>query len=171
MPNRWLRKRDRVHWAGITPIVVQSSDWEQCEPGPEVQSKPGVDEPVTGWLLPPVASSIWIAVFTKQSNYLFIDVVYRAKAVYEHVRTLWNDFCLWSKERQKPQQEPWGEWSGQVGYEDPSENPAWRLKYTLEIKSWERARNTQFHMSATNAKWYASNFQDCFIRFSLITRK
>lgn len=146
--------------------MIDPADWDEWEPDPEMQQDPEARGPVTGWLLPPVASSIWAAVFTKQSNNVLLDLVYRAKAVYGQLRTLWNDFCLWSKERQKP----WGIWSCQVGYIDPSENPTWRMKSTIEIKTW-RNLNTAFHINKTNAKWYESVFLDYFDRYFLTTRK
>jgi len=55
---------------------------------------------ITVRLLSPVAGSIWAAIITKQSSNLISGVLQRAKAVYDHLRTLWNDFCLWFKERQ-----------------------------------------------------------------------
>ncbi|KAI0836030.1 hypothetical protein F5Y06DRAFT_299131 [Hypoxylon sp. FL0890] len=147
MAERWMRNTENVYWGmGAGPVMTDPTAWDDLELDPDLQQE--TRRPVVGWLLPPVASSIWAAMFTKQSNNLLFDMAYRAKAVYEHLRTLWNDFCLWSRERQNP----WGVWSCQIGYEDPSEDPAWRMKSTVEVKSW-RNMTTVFHIGRTNAKW------------------
>ncbi|KAI1328820.1 hypothetical protein F5Y16DRAFT_143722 [Xylariaceae sp. FL0255] len=101
-----------------------------------------------GWQLPPIGSAIGVALFTKQSKNRLLDIIYRAHSVYETLRNLWNDFCLWSKERR----EPGGVWSCQIGYEDPSRNPKWRMKSTIEIRTWENM-NTVFNANTMHAKW------------------
>lgn len=133
----------KAYWEGVIPTMMDPADVVEWEQEPEAR------EPVTGWLLPPIVSSIWAAVFTKQSSNPLFDIAYRAKAVYELLRTFWNDFCLWSKERR----DPWAAWSCQVGYAEPSGNPTWRMKYTIEIRTWANM-NTVFHVNTTNAKWY-----------------
>ena len=136
-----MANEEKVYCEGTIPITIDPVYWDEWDQEPEA--------PVTGWLLPPIVSGIWAAVLTKQSNLLLLDMIYRAKAVYECIRNTWNDFCLWSKQRQ----EPWGVWSCQIGYAEPSENPTWRMKFTIEVKSWENM-HTLFYASRKNAKWY-----------------
>ncbi|KAI2636246.1 hypothetical protein GGS26DRAFT_485232 [Hypomontagnella submonticulosa] len=69
-------------------------------------------------------------------------MVCRVTAVYEHLRTLWNDFCLWSQERHNQSQNlkqresftTWGIYECQVGYVDPSENPKWRISTRSRLR-------------------------------------
>lgn len=140
----------KVYTGGVTPTVIDPSKWDDWEPGPEPHEAAEPLRPVTGWLLPPLFASIWAAIFTKMSNNPLLDVAYRVGAVYEHVRNLWNDFCLWSEERSR---KPWGKWSFQVGYMEPTENPTWRMKYTIEVKRWKNM-NAVFHVNGKNANWY-----------------
>ncbi|KAI0009308.1 hypothetical protein F4779DRAFT_379221 [Xylariaceae sp. FL0662B] len=138
--------RRKIYLGAASSIITANRD--EWEPLPEMQQEFEALGPSTSWLLPPIANSIWAAVFTRQSNNILLDIPYRVIAVYKHLRTLWNDFCLWCQERRKP----WAVWTCQVGYAEPSENPKWRIKYTLEINRWEDV-NTVFQFYSTKAKW------------------
>jgi hypothetical protein len=144
-------QKPMTYWGGIIPVELEP--WErdayeaQADPAPE----PEADRPVEGWAVPPISSSIWAIITTKQADNPFLDLYLRAKTVYEHARTLWNEFCLWSEERRR--HDDWAEWTCQVGYEDPRPNPAWRIKYVLEVRDWQEVR-TSFHYATELAKWY-----------------
>ncbi|KAI0144371.1 hypothetical protein GGR57DRAFT_517991 [Xylariaceae sp. FL1272] len=105
--------------------------------------------------LHPLAQAIWKAAFTKRSHSMFLDIFYRAKAVDKLVRELWTDFCLWSEAyRNAHNQEAWGQWSYQVGYCEPGDNPKWRIKYVLEAQDWsEMDRKWKFLVDTRNAQW------------------
>ena len=131
------------------PIMIDPAEWYQWELGSETLE--GRNRPtIISWLLLPVTSSIWAAIFIKQSSNLVLDVLYRAKVVYGPLRTLWNDFCLWAQERQ--QLEPWGVWSCAVGYEEPGEDPTWRMKCITNVQD-SRNTNTRFRLGRTFVKW------------------
>ncbi|KAI5922991.1 hypothetical protein F4810DRAFT_711032 [Camillea tinctor] len=125
------------------------SNCDEWEIVPEEMQVSEPRTPIIGWLLPPIAYSIWAAIITKQSTNILLDIIYRVIALYEQLRDIWNDFCIWSHERQNP----WAKYTYQVGYADPSENPKWRMKYTLEVRTWADM-NTKFYLNKTNAKWY-----------------
>ncbi|OTB02319.1 hypothetical protein M426DRAFT_322746 [Hypoxylon sp. CI-4A] len=152
MSKEWMMDGDDVYWgSGMMPVMIDPAEWDEWEPGPDMQHE--VHRSTTGWLLPPIASSIWLAINTKRSDNLLFDIVCRTKAVYSHLQTLWNDFCLWSEERQKKaQQKPWGVWSCQCGFEDPSPKPQWRMKWILEVDEW-KGMNTAFFIGRTDCKW------------------
>ena len=60
-----------------------------------------------------------------------------------------------AEESQSPKesQQPWEPvWSAQVGYSDPSKERSWRLKYVLEIRTWE-GMDTMFFPGTANARW------------------
>ena len=70
MPRLKTSNEERVYCDGVNPIKIDPVYWDEWDQEPEA--------PVAGWLLPPIASAIWAAVFTKQSNNLFLDLLYRA---------------------------------------------------------------------------------------------
>lgn len=89
-----------------------------------------------------------------------------AQAAFNNFRDLWNDFCLWSSQRYcelgpNPTVERFEEqfrWSGlraaqyQIGYQDQSPDPKWRMKQIIEVKDYNDW-NQAFHVYCRNMTW------------------
>ncbi|EXF80394.1 hypothetical protein CFIO01_08109 [Colletotrichum fioriniae PJ7] len=50
---------------------------------------------------------------------------------YRILVTHWSEYSRWEKERNK---NPWGNWEGQIGFQDDSPDPKWRAKLVVEVK-------------------------------------
>ncbi|KAI1501602.1 hypothetical protein F5X99DRAFT_381800 [Biscogniauxia marginata] len=82
--KHWMTDGEKVNWGmGVNIDMISPEAWDEWEPDLEAQQE--ARQRVTGWLLPPIASSIWAAAFTRQSDNLLYGMAYRAKAVYEHL--------------------------------------------------------------------------------------
>lgn len=120
-----------------------------------------------GFHTPPVIPALWRSLTTKQSGCILIRTILRAKDVFNNFRDLWNDFCSWSNHRRFFELEPQPAnfsfqdhmyWRGpkaaqyQIGYQDPSPEPKWRMKQIIEVKEYDDV-NREFHVASSNLHW------------------
>ncbi|KXH37866.1 hypothetical protein CSAL01_10385 [Colletotrichum salicis] len=52
---------------------------------------------------------------------------------YRMLVTHWSEYQRWEVERQNP----WGNWEGQIGFQEDSPDPKWRDKIVVEVKELE----------------------------------
>lgn len=123
---------------------------------------------IFGFHIPPIIPALWHSLTTRQPGDCLMRLIRRAWAVFNNFRDLWNDFCLWSSQRQfyelDPQPSTYSEqdhnlWRGlkaaqyQIGYQDPSPDPKWRMKQIVEVKDYDDI-NRVFHVASSNLTWY-----------------
>lgn len=122
---------------------------------------------VFGFHVPPFIPALWRSVTTTQPGRFPMRQLRCAQAIFNNFRDLWNDFCLWSSQRQHRELEPSPpalnleeqmRWRGlraaqyQIGYQDPSPDPKWRMKQIIEVKDYSEW-NEVFHVYCRNMTW------------------
>jgi len=122
---------------------------------------------IFGFHTPPFIPAVWRSLTTTQPGGFLMRQLRRAQDVFNNFRDLWNDFCLWSSQRQHCELEPsppvldFNEhihWRGlraaqyQIGYQDPSPDPKWRMKQIIEVKDYSDW-NEVFHVYCQNMSW------------------
>lgn len=127
---------------------------------------------IFGFHTPPIIPALWHSLTSRQPGCCLMRSIRRAKAVFDNFRDLWNDFCLWSSQRQfhelDPEPSTFSEqdhnaWRGpkaaqyQIGYEDPSADPKWRMKQIVEVKDYHDI-NRVFHVASSNLTWYVGGY-------------
>lgn len=123
---------------------------------------------IFGFHIPPSVPSLWQSLTMTRPGGFLTRQLHCAQAVLNNFRDLWNDFCLWSSQRQHSELGPSQptldglmeqvHWRGlraaqyQTGYQDPPPDPRWRMKQIIEVKDYSDW-NEVFHVYCRNMTW------------------
>lgn len=122
---------------------------------------------VFGFHTPPFIPALWRSLTTTQPGGFLMRKLRFAQAIFNNFRDLWNDFCLWSSHRKYfevdtisslSEFEEQVRWRGlraaqyQIGYQDPSPEPRWRMKQIIEVKDYSDLDEV-FHVYCRNMTW------------------
>lgn len=143
-----------------TLVRIPSTLWETA-------SHPPGTVTIFGFHMPPVIRALWQSLTTRQAGGFLTRKIRRAQAVLDNFRNLWNEFSMWSSQRQFYELDPrpssfaeqdHSRWRGpkaaqyQIGHQDPSANPKWRMKQIIEVKDYDDI-NRVFHVASSNLAW------------------
>lgn len=159
---------------GKETMPLPHTNWESTLP-------PLTSTKVFGFHVPPFVPAIWDSLTKTQPGGFLMRQVHRALDIFNNFRDLWNDFCFWSNHRRHCELEPTPvefdmdeqmRWRGsraaqyQLGYQDPSTEPKWRMKQIIEVKDYSN-QNEVFHAYCQEMTWYARR---CYPILSPATR-
>lgn len=149
------------------PVRIPTTGWDTDSPLGKAT--------IFGFHIPPIVPALWHSLTTRQPGGCLMRLIRRAWAVFINFRDLWNDFCLWSSQRQFHELDPHpstyceedhSRWRGpkaaqyQIGYQDPSPDPKWRMKQIIEVKDYDEI-NRVFHVASSNLTWYVGGYHSC----------
>ncbi|KAK1713516.1 hypothetical protein BDP67DRAFT_514908 [Colletotrichum lupini] len=120
--------------------LIARTDWMRLMY--HTTSQRGPTPPSREYLLPRVDNidefMEWRESFVQRTIYFdnwFLQFIYSIfdffRLQYRILVTHWSEYSRWEKERIK---NPWGNWEGQIGFQDDSPDPKWRAKLVVEVK-------------------------------------